>query len=296
MSILKGIDEKNMLKGGLVSIKESLPNLKPSEKKVAEYILAHPEEVIKYSVQKLASLTDVSEATIVRFSRTLKCKGFQELKLRVAYDLNQPSGTKNSYDEIAADAPVHSLIQSISHNNKQSIQDTLSVLSEGDVEWAIDSLRKARKIAVYGIGASAVIAEDIKQKLTRIDRWCETGFGFDTQATISANLDNRDTVLGISNSGQTEDMIHSLSLAKENGAHVISLTKFGENPITQLADVKLFASSLEKSIRSGAMSSRISMLNVVDILYIGIASENNELSIQKLENTRKAVRGSKRKN
>lgn len=285
-----------MLKGSLVGIEESLPSLKPSEKKVAEYILAHPEDVIEYSVQKLASLANVSEATIVRFSRTLNCKGFQELKLRIAYDLNQPNGNKNSYEEIVVDGPVHSLIQSVSHNNMQSIQDTLSVLSENDVESAIHNIRNARKIAVYGIGASGVIAEDFKQKLTRIDCWCETGFGFDSQATISANLDKRDIVLGISNSGQTEDMIHSLSLAKENGAQVISLTKFGENPISKLAEIKLFASSLEKSIRSGAMSSRISMLNVVDILYIGIASENYETSIQKLENTRKAVRGSKRKN
>lgn len=284
-----------MLQGGLVSIQESLPDLKPSERKVADYILAHPEEIINYSVQKLASLADVSEATIVRFSRTLQCKGFQELKLRVAYDLNQPNGTKNSYEEIVVDGSAQSLIQSVSHNNMQSIQDTLSVLSEEQVEAAIGSLRKARKIAVYGIGASAVIAEDFKQKLTRIDRWCEAGFGFDSQATISANLNEQDVVFGISNSGQTEDIIHSLSMAKDHGAKVISLTKFGENPVSNLADMKLFASSLEKSIRSGAMSSRISMLNVVDILYIGIASENYELSIQKLENTRKAVHGSKRK-
>jgi DNA-binding MurR/RpiR family transcriptional regulator len=75
---------------------------------------------------------------------------------------------------------------------------------------------------------------------------------------------------------------------------VISLTKFGDNPVSELADITLYASSLEKSIRSGAMSSRISMLNIVDILYIGVASENYEESIEKLEKTRKAVRQSKR--
>lgn len=282
-----------MLKGTLICIEEVLTQLKPSERKVAAYILEHPAEIVTYSVQKLASLASVSEATIVRFSRTMKCKGFQELKLRIAYDLND--NDKNSYDEIVVDGSIHSLIQSISYNNIQSIKDTLSVLSEDDVATAINSLRQARKVAIYGIGASAVIAEDFAQKLTRLGRWCETGFGFDSQATISANLNENDVVLGISNSGQTEDVIQSLSIAKDNGAQVISLTKFGENPVSRLADSKLFARSLEKSIRSGAMSSRISMLNVVDILYIGIASENYEHSAQKLENTRKAVKRSKRK-
>ncbi|HEX7065230.1 MAG TPA: MurR/RpiR family transcriptional regulator [Bacillales bacterium] len=283
-----------MLKGGLVGIQESLNYLKPSERKVADYILENPDKVVNYSVQKLAELANVSEATIVRFSRTLKCKGFQELKLRIAYDLNNSGDSKDSYEEIAADGSVHSLIQSVSHNNMQSIKDTLSVLSEEETEKAVDSLRSARKIGVYGIGASAVIAEDFKQKITRIDRWCETGLGFDAQATISANLNENDVVLGISNSGQTLDIIRSLSLAKDNGATIISLTKFGDNPVSQLADIRLYASSLEKSIRSGAMSSRISMLNVVDILYIGIASENHDQSVEKLEKTRKAVRDSKR--
>lgn len=283
-----------MLKGGLVSVQEALPQLKPSERKVAEYVLEHPEKVVNYSVQKLASLTNVSEATIVRFSRTLKCKGFQELKLRIAYDLNNADSPIDSYEEISMDGPIHALIRSVSHNNMQSIKDTLSVLPEEETKKAIEKLRGARKIAVYGIGASAVIAGDFKQKLTRIDRWCEVGLGFDEQATISANLDERDVVLGISNSGQTADIIESLSLAKENGAAVVSLTRFGDNPVSRLADITLFASSLEKSIRSGAMSSRISMLNVVDILYIGVASENYQQSIEKLENTRKAVKQSKK--
>lgn len=283
-----------MLRGTLVRIEELLSQLKPSERKVAAYILEYPAEIITYSVQKLASLANVSEATIVRFSRTMQCKGFQELKLRIAYDLNEYTD-KNSYDEIVVNGSAQSLIQSISQNNIQSIQDTLSVLSEAEVDNAIHSLLKARKIAVYGIGASAVIAEDFRQKLTRIGMWCEAGFGFDSQATISANLNEKDVVLGISNSGQTEDIIHSLSIAKDNSARIISLTKFGQNPVSKLADCTLYARSLESSIRSGAMSSRISMLNVVDILYIGIASENEDLTIQKLERTRKAVKGSKRK-
>lgn len=283
----------NMLKGTLVRIEELLSQLKPSERKVAAYILEHPAEVITYSVQKLASLTGVSEATIVRFSRTMQCKGFPELKLRIAYDLNEYSD-KNSYDEIVVNESAHSLIQSISQNNIQSIKDTLAVLSEDEVEDAIHHLRRARKIAVYGIGASAVIAEDFRQKLTRVGRWCEAGFGFDSQATISANLNEADVVFGVSNSGQTESIIQSLTIAKDNGAHVISLTKFGKNPVSMLADGILYARPLESSIRSGAMSSRISMLNVVDILFIGIASENEEHTIQKLERTRKAVRRSKR--
>ncbi|MDF2670765.1 MAG: RpiR family transcriptional regulator, partial [Paenibacillus sp.] len=88
-----------MLNGGLVALRAILDQLKPSERKVAVYILENPKEIVKYSVQKLAELSGVSEATIIRLSKTLNMTGYQDLKLRVAGDLtsNVPTGT---YEEI----------------------------------------------------------------------------------------------------------------------------------------------------------------------------------------------------
>ncbi|MGA9287560.1 MAG: MurR/RpiR family transcriptional regulator [Anaerobacillus sp.] len=276
------------MNGGLISIQESLATLKPSERKVAEYIIHFPEEVISLSIQKLSKRTNVSEATIIRLSRTLNYRGFQELKLRIAGDLATKQ-TSKSYQEISIDGTVESFIENVSNNNIQSINDTISVLSKEEVEKAIVALSKARKIALYGIGASGLIAQDFKQKLSRINRWCEAAADYDTQGTISANLGEEDVVFGISYSGQTNDIIESLKIAKDKGATVITLTKYGTNPVSDLADIKLFTSSLEKSIRSGAMSSRISQLNVVDILYVGMTSRNYDESVAALERTRKAV-------
>lgn len=257
--------------------------------------MEHPEEVINYSVQKLAELSNVSEATIVRFSKKMKFKGFQDLKLQIAYDLNNPKTVKSSYQDITADVSTATLIEHVSHNNVKSIQDTLLVLSKSALEESIEMVAQARKIAVFGIGASAIIAHDLKQKLTRIDCWNEIGTDFDTQATISANLTQKDVVIGISNSGQTEDIIKSLTVAKENAAQIISITRYGDNSVSKLADAKLAVSSPENIIRSGAMSSRIAMLNVIDILYTGVARKNYERNIEMLENTRKAVKLSKSK-
>ncbi|TXK83768.1 MurR/RpiR family transcriptional regulator [Paenibacillus sp. N3.4] len=283
-----------MLKGGLVSIEAAMASLSPMERKVATYILEHPQEVVSLSVQKLAEFANVSEATIVRLSRSLHCKGFQELKMRIAGDLSQSSLPTETYQEIHTDGSIGDLIKSVTNNNIVSIQDTLTVLSPESVEKAIATLSSARKIGVFGVGASGVIAEDFKQKLTRINRWCEIGTGFDAQATIAANLLPGDVVFGISYTGQTEDMIRSLGVAKKNGASVITLTRFGSNPVSDLADIQLFISTLEKSIRSGAMASRIAQLNVIDILYVGIAGSHYEESVKSLEMTRQAVKVGKR--
>lgn len=140
-----------------------------------------------------------------------------------------------------------------------------------------------------------LIAQDFKQKLTRIDYWCDVGRSFDEQVTLSANLSSEDVVIAISSSGQTKDIVNSTQLAKEKGAKIISITKYGDNPISNLSDVQPLVSSSEKAKRSGAMSSRIAMLNIIDILYICIASNDYLNNRQKLENTRKAIKNNKLK-
>ncbi|EST54786.1 transcriptional regulator [Brevibacillus panacihumi W25] len=288
-------DGGNMLNGGLVSLQAILEELKPSEQKVAQYILAHPEEVVKLSVQKLAELSGVSEATIIRLARSLNMKGYQELKLRIAGDLNkQVTNNLGSYQEIMMEGSIESIMQAVSWNNIQSIQDTLSVLSSDEVKRAADALSRARKIDVYGVGASAVIAADIKQKFSRINLWCEAYADFHAQLTSAVNLTEQDVVIGISYSGQTEDIIQSLTEARQQGATIITLTKFGPSPVAELADIRLFTSSVEKSIRSGAMASRIAQLNVIDILFITMVSRQQEEVIPLLEKTRVAVSRTKR--
>lgn len=288
-------DGGNMLNGGLVSLQAILEELKPSEQKVAQYILAHPEEVVKLSVQKLAELSGVSEATIIRLARSLNMKGYQELKLRIAGDLNkQVTNNLGSYQEIMMEGSIESIMQAVSWNNIQSIQDTQSVLSSDEVKRAADALSQARKIDVYGVGASAVIAADIKQKFSRINLWCEAYADFHAQLTSAVNLTEQDVVIGISYSGQTEDIIQSLTEARQQGATIVTLTKFGPSPVAELADIRLFTSSVEKSIRSGAMASRIAQLNVIDILFITMVSRQQEEVIPLLEKTRVAVSRTKR--
>lgn len=281
------------MNGGLVSLKAMLDELKPSERKAAQFILDHPEEVVKLSVQKLAELSEVSDATVIRLARSLNMSGYQELKLRIAGDLTI-GNNQEKYQEIGMDGSISSIIHSVSSNNMQSIQDTVSVLSPESVAEAAEALLKARKIDIYGVGASAVIGYDLRQKLHRINLWCEAYSDFHAQLTSAVNLSEQDVVFGISYSGQTEDIIQSIMEAKEQGAKVITLTKFGSNPVSELADIRLFTSSVEKSIRTGAMASRIAQLNVIDIVFIAMASQRQDQVVPLLDKTRQAVSRTKR--
>ncbi|MGG4106045.1 hypothetical protein AAXB25_19265 [Paenibacillus lautus] len=66
-----------------MSIEGAYDSLSAMERRVAKYILENPQEVMGISVQRLAQTVKVSEATIIRLSRSLKCEGFKELKMRI---------------------------------------------------------------------------------------------------------------------------------------------------------------------------------------------------------------------
>ncbi|WP_209020982.1 MurR/RpiR family transcriptional regulator [Evansella clarkii] len=281
---------------GLVKIKESASHLKPSEQKVANYIINHPQEILDLSISKLAKVCKVSEATIIRMCRSLGFKGFKELKLNISASLSMNETLNTKYEDISElkyFTEVKHIVDFVTINNLKSIENTLSIIDYGAVEQAINILDSARKIDVYGVGASGVIAIDVEQKFARINRWCQAYPDNHGQLTSAAHLTDKDTVLAISYSGETQEIIDSIKIAKQNGAKIISLTKYGKSRITQMADVCLFASSLEKSIRSGAMASRIAQLNIIDIIYTGVASKNYEEAVKYLESTRKSIKNRK---
>ena len=67
-----------------------LSSLAPSERRVAEYICVHPDEVIRQSVAGLAEASRSSEATVIRASRHLGFNGFQDLKIHLAQSIVSP--------------------------------------------------------------------------------------------------------------------------------------------------------------------------------------------------------------
>lgn len=272
-----------------MSIEGAYDSLTSMEKKAAKYILDNPSEVVNLSVQSLAQKSMVGDATIVRLARTLKCTGFKELKLRIAADLALRDTTKDEYQQFQAGSSTNELISSVSSSNLKSVQDSLTVLSPEVVDDAIAKLLNARKIAVFGIGPTALVAEDFQMKASRINKWCELGSSGDIQAIIAANLTEQDVAFGISHSGNTEEVLYALKVAKGNGAAVISLTQFGNNPITSIADTQLFTSTLDHNFRNGAMASRIAQLNVIDILYVGMVASSFEESTASLDRTKQAV-------
>ncbi|MFF2483760.1 MurR/RpiR family transcriptional regulator [Paenibacillus sp. NPDC058071] len=276
--------------GGLIRLKAIVDSLPASEKKIAEYILNHPERVVQATVSQLSEWSGGSTAAIIRLCKSVDVSGFQELKLKIAGDLMGEQ--KQEYTEIRPNDTIDNIIQSVSTNNIQSIRDTMKVIDPVLVEKAVDALERSDRLHFYGIGASSLIAIDAQNKFMRINK---TSFAFiDTHAQLmdATALRPEDTVVCISYSGESSLVIQCMKYAKESGCSTISITRWSDNTLSSMADIPLKITSTENEVRSGATSSRITQLNLIDILYLGVVSRNFEQSVRYLEKSRKAIRGS----
>lgn len=276
------------MNGGLVRLKEVLAELNPSERKVAEYILLHPQQMIELSIAQLAENSGSSQAAIVRLCKSMGIKGYQDLKIKVAGDLQDD--VAQGYQEIRSNDSIEMIIQNVSNNNMQSIRDTVKILDVDLVGAAVNALDQAQRIHFYGLGASNLIALDAQQKFLRINKTAIAFADPHVQLTSSVTLTKNDVAVGISYSGETKHVIAFLRTAKQRGATTISITRYGHTTLSSHADIPLFISSREQEIRSGAMASRITQLNVIDILYLGVASRNYEQSVHYLDESRKVIR------
>ncbi len=276
------------MNGGLVRLREFKGNLTPSEKKIADYILFNPEQMIKSSIAELSKLCGGSPAAVIRLCKSVGFAGYQELKLAVSGDLQVQD--KLGYTEIRPHDLIETIVHTVSNNNIQSIKDTVKIIDMNMIGKAIEALKQGSRLYFYGIGASNLIALDAQYKFLRINR---TSFSFTDahlQLITAATMTENDVAVGISYSGETANVIACLKKAKAAGAATISITKYGSNSLSMVADIPLFISSTENEIRSGATASRITQLNVIDILYLGVASQNYEQSVIYLEKSREVIR------
>jgi DNA-binding MurR/RpiR family transcriptional regulator len=97
-------------------------------------------------------------------------------------------------------------------------------------------------------------------------------------------------VFGISFSGKTFEVAKLLELANKQGAKTISLTKYGTSIVGDQAKIRLYTSATrEPTFRSGATSSRIAQLHVIDILFMCVASQAYDETVTYLDETRDAI-------
>lgn len=268
-------------------IAEARDELRKSEQKVADYVLAQPKDIIHMRIVDLAAEAQVSEPTVVRFCRALNYDGFQDFKLTLA----QVLATSSSFEQFSLDNKdtVNELQQKIFDSTIGNLIHIKEELDAEKVEQAIEALASAKRVEFYGFGASAAVCTDAQHKFHRLKVNAVAYSDPHLQSIAAVTLAEGDAVVAISQTGRTKDLLHSAKLALQQGARVIALCP-SDTPLAALATIPIHIDLEEDKDLSTLMSSRVVQLVVVDVLAVGLTMKLGPGVIDHLKTIRRSLR------
>jgi RpiR family transcriptional regulator, carbohydrate utilization regulator len=249
-------------------IARSLPDLRKSDRRVAETILDTPDAAVTMTLAALARAAGVSEPTVIRFANAIGCDGFRDLRVKLARSLAFARTT--SHSAIAATDDLAEIIGKVFDFNLANITWVRAHLDPAAIGAAVAALRRAPRIEFFGMGASGIVAQDAAQKFPLFGVPCGAQTDGHQMLMAAAMLRPGDVAVGISNTGQTEEVLRALRIAGGRGATTIAITG-GAGLLQVVSDIAIIAETLENTNVFTPTVSRLSAMIVIDILSTAVS-------------------------
>lgn len=262
------------------------PELRPSERRVAEVVLAQPNRVPVLGLSGLAAAAGVSHPTVARFCNALGLSGYREFRLQLARSL--AAGVPFVHRDVLAGDSVAEIGAKVFDRAISALMTVRNHLDPGALAAAIDCLAAARRIEFYGQGNSGIVAHDAEHKFFRLGVATAAHADAHVQAMAASLLAPGDAVIAISGSGRTRELLRSVEIARDAGARVIAVTVAG-SPLARSADICLLADVPEDPDIYAPMTSRMVHLVLLDVLAVGVAVRRGPELAARLERAKAVV-------
>lgn len=257
----------------LIKINQRMSEFTPSDKKIADFIVDNPKLIIDSNTKELAKLIDTSQSAITRFVKRIGYRGYVDLKVDVAKSLEVDNTLLN--DEVIKGGEHTDTILTKSKNNVLSaVEKTFALLDDKIIEESTKLIKEAEIVYLAGVGSSGLICEDFLYKLHRSGKMAFYQRDAHTNLALITNIKKDDILVCISYGGNTKEVTIASQYAKNIGAKVIAITKGANSSLARLADEVILIPEIEKEMRFGAISSRLSSQIITDILYYGYIAAN----------------------
>lgn len=273
-------------------IRSLLPGLARAEQRVAQVVLNSPAAVAHRSITEVADSAGTSETTVTRFCKAIGVGGYPELRLALAAATAGPLAEqeRDLGGDIAPGEDLGRVARKVAFADARAIEETADQLDIDVLSAVVTALAGARRVDLYGVGASGLVAADFQHKLSRIGRVALVWNDPHAALTAAAVLRPGDLAVGISHTGSTTDTIDFLAEAARRGAATVALTNYPRSAITEVAEHVITTAARETSFRTGAMASRIAALTVLDSVYVALALRLLDESTAALAAGEEAVR------
>lgn len=237
----------------LEEIQNKFPSFSDKEKRIATYLLKNNDVISNINISTLAKETETSPSTITRFAKKLNQDGFVDLKIQLSMLKNNRNMNEDLHSEVY-------------HFYTKVIENTEKIVKKSDLEIAVNSIKLAPRIFIFGVGSSGLTALELTQRLLRMGLNVISTTDSHMMLITSAMAMKNDLVIGISASGETVEVNDAVMHAKENGANVLSITCFPESTLSKISDTSLIAYSSVFVDNKRFVNSQFAIMYQIDVI------------------------------
>ena len=277
------MDEQNM--DILERIHASYYQLTATERRVADYVLAQHTQVQFMSITQLADECGTAEATISRFCRSLKLKGFNTFKIELARH-SAPAAAQTR--TLPIDTPA-GRCQEVGRQAVDAVNQTIELVQPMQVAQAVELIERAPRVMCIGSGGSMILATECAHMFSTVTGKFYSVSDSHMQMSAVATLEQDSIILLFSYSGATTNGLQVLEVAKQRGIKTILVTRFPKSPAAKLADIVLRCGSNEGPFQFGSVAAKVAQLVVVDVLFQEYFSRNREECEQNIQSIASAL-------
>lgn len=274
------------MKSILFTLNNKLESFSKSERKVAQFIIDHPQDTIQMSADEISHRAQVSAATVVRLAKEVCEDGLPGLKIRLSAEVKLDD---TLFTEVDPSDDLETMKHKMEFRISHAIGQTNQVLSTDAVQNAAEIIDKADNIYAYGLGASNLVASDFQQKFIRVGK--PVAQTLDTHLIAVGMIDTNSALLIISNSGETSEGVRLANAAKSLGVPVITITHAPDSAIAKKSTIILTHDDSGESgtLRTAATTSLMAQLYVVDLLYYTYITKNFDSNATRLAESKKII-------
>ena len=248
--------------------------LTKQSKRLADYIRENPAGAIKMTAKALGEAGGTSAAAVVRLCQQLGYDSLEQLKISLAQTLDKDELSAPIDPIIAQGDSVADIAQKLCRIQTDAVQETLALLDYDEIKKAVGLIQKARRVYLFGVGSSGLVAQEFSHRLNRIGKPCLFLQDGHTNLEYAALAEEKDLVIGLSYSGETKEVYLAAQYAKQKGAEVIAITRNRVSTLSACATQVLSVPETEKRVRVGAVTSITSQMFMVDVLYMALLQKD----------------------
>lgn len=248
-------------------VSKHFEELNPNDMLIWQYIYQHKEKCVSMSIEALAGICNVSRSTVMRFAQKIGLTGYSELKTMLRWENEEPWAIEENLVDLVCDTNI----KTIQHFKEQNFDE------------ACHLLYRAKRIFCYGTGrAQKSVVGEFQRMMLSLNILVYEITGEGELRKISHMITSEDLVIIISKTGQGEIVRDVMFELNSRDIPVVSLTRYGKNPLAQMSTCNLFVNIEEISLMDNTnYESMILMFLVLEIFFAKFVEYRNHRLMNK---------------